>query len=88
MTPFPLFLNVPEVPQEVQVMSMNVNYEESITKKIQDLSPEQLEEVIDFIEFLKIKRMKKGHIDVSSLLLQQESVSRIWNSENEDLYEL
>ena len=69
-------------------MSMNVNYEESITQKLQDLSPELLEEVIDFIEFLKIKRMKKGHIDFNSLLLQQESLSRIWDSENEDLYEL
>ena len=69
-------------------MSMNTNYEESITQKLQDLSPELLEEVIDFIEFLKIKRMKKGHIDVNSLLLQQESLSRIWDSENEDLYEL
>jgi len=69
-------------------MSMNVNYEETITKKLQDLSPELLEEVIDFIEFLKIKRMKKGHIDVSSLLLQQESLNRIWHSDNEDVYEL
>jgi hypothetical protein len=67
---------------------MNVNYEETITKKLQDLSPELLEEVIDFIEFLKIKRMKKGHVDVSSLLLQQESISRIWDSENEEVYEL
>ena len=69
-------------------MSINVNYEERITEKIQDLSPELLEEVIDFIEFLKIKRMKKSHIDVSSLLLQQESLSRIWDNGNEDLYEL
>jgi hypothetical protein len=67
---------------------MNVNYEESITQKLQDLSPELLEEVIDFIDFLKIKRMKKSYIDVSSLLLQQENLSRIWDSENEDLYEL
>ena len=69
-------------------MSMNVNIEETITKKLQDLSPELLEEVIDFIEFLKIKRMKKSHTDVNSLLLQQESLSRIWDGENEDLYEL
>jgi hypothetical protein len=69
-------------------MSININYKESITQKLQDLSPELLEEVIDFIEFLKIKRMKKGHIDVSSLLLQQESLGRIWDSENEDVYEL
>ena len=69
-------------------MSMNANYKETITKELQDLSPELLEEVIDFIEFLKIKRMNKGHIDVGSLLLQQESISRIWDSENEDVYEL
>ena len=69
-------------------MSMNVNYEETITKKLQDLSPELLEEVIDFIEFLKIKKMKKGNIDISSLLIQQESLNRIWQSENEDVYEL
>ena len=69
-------------------MSMNVNIEETITKKLQDLSPAMLEDVIDFIEFLKIKRMKKSHSDVSSLLLQQESLSRIWGSENEDGYEL
>jgi hypothetical protein len=57
-------------------------------KKLQDLSPELLEEVIDFIEFLKIKRMKKGNTDVSQLLIQQESLNRIWHSENEDVYEL
>jgi len=69
-------------------MSININYEESITQKLQGLSPELLEEVIDFIEFLKIKRMKKKHIDVNTLLLQQESLNRIWESENEDVYEL
>jgi hypothetical protein len=69
-------------------MSININYKESITQKLQDLSPELLEEVIDFIEFLKIKRMKKSHTDINSLLLQQESLSRIWDGENEDLYEL
>ena len=68
-------------------MSVNVNYEEIITKKLQDLSPELLEEVIDFIEFLKLKRMKKGYIYDSSLLIQQESLNRIWHSENEDFYE-
>jgi hypothetical protein len=67
---------------------MNVNYEETIKKELQDLSPELLEEVIDFIEFLKIKRMKKGNTDVSQLLIQQESLNRIWHSENEDVYEL
>jgi hypothetical protein len=32
--------------------------------------------------------MKNTDINHNSLLLQQESLSRIWDSESEDLYEL
>jgi hypothetical protein len=60
----------------------------SIIKDIEDLPPELIQEVIDFIEFLKIKKMKKTGVDYESLLLQQESLSRIWKAESEDLYEL
>jgi len=69
-------------------MDIAVNYKEAVTKQLEDLSPELIEEVIDFIEFLKIKRMKKDGVDSSSLLLQQESLSKIWDSESEDVYEL
>jgi len=69
-------------------MGIAVNYKETMIKQLEDLSPELIQEVIDFVEFLKIKRMKTSGIDSISLLLQQESFSRIWDSESEDLYEL
>ncbi len=69
-------------------MGIAVNYKETMIKQLEDLSPELIQEVIDFVEFLKIKRMKTSGVDSNSLLLQQESLSRIWDSESEDLYEL
>ncbi len=64
------------------------NHKELIVKDIEELPPELIQEVIDFIEFLKVRRMKKTSVDYESLLLQQESLSRIWKAESEDLYEL
>lgn len=69
-------------------MGIAVNYKETIIRQLEDLSPELIQEVIDFVEFLKMKRMKTSGVDSNSLLLQQESLSRIWDSESEDLYEL
>ena len=69
-------------------MDIAVSNKENIVKELEGLTPELIREVIDFIEFLKIKRMKKAGINHSFLLLQQESLSRIWGSESEDLYEL
>ncbi len=69
-------------------MDIAVSNTENIVKELEGLTPEWIQEVIDFIEFLKVKRMKKTGINHSSLLLQQESLSRIWCSESEDLYEL
>ena len=54
----------------------------SIIKHIEGLTPDMIQEVIDFIDFLKLKR------DIGPLLLQQESLRRIWESDVEDLYEL
>jgi len=69
-------------------MSIAVNYKETIIRQLEDLSPELIQEVIDFAEFLKIKRMKTSGVDTDSLLLQQESLGRIWDSKSEDLYAL
>ena len=69
-------------------MNIAVNYKETIIRQIEDLSPELIQEVIDFAEFLKIKRMKTSGMDPDLLLLQKESLGRIWDSESEDLYEL
>lgn len=69
-------------------MSIAVNYKETIIRQLENLSPELIQEVIDFAEFLKIKRMKTSGVDPDSLLLQQESLGRIWDRKSEDLYEL
>jgi len=60
----------------------------SIIKRIEGLTPDMIQEVIDFIDFLKLKRMDKLDSDKGALLLQQESLRRIWESDAEDLYEL
>lgn len=69
-------------------MATLTNSKKLIVKELEELPPELIQEVIDFIEFLKYKRMKKTGVDYESLLLQQESLSRIWKAESEDLYEL
>lgn len=69
-------------------MGTSVNYKETIAKQLDDLSPELIREVIDFIEFLKTKRLKTNGVDFNTLLVEQESLSRIWDSESEDVYEL
>jgi hypothetical protein len=69
-------------------MGVTANYKEIIVKDLEELPLELIQEVVDFIEFLKIKRMKKTGVDDYSLLLQQESLNRIWKAESEDLYEL
>jgi hypothetical protein len=73
---------------EVKIMSDLINHKELIIKDLEELSPELVQEVIDFIEFLKIRRMKKTGVDYESLILQQESLSRIWEEASEDIYEL
>jgi len=69
-------------------MGITVNYKEIIVKDLEELPPELIQEVIDFVEFLKIKKLRKADVDYELLLLQQESLNRIWKAESEDLYEL
>lgn len=69
-------------------MNIAVNYKETISKHLDGLTPELIEEVIDFIEFLKTKKMVSGNGAQGVLLLQQESLDRIWRNESEDLYAL
>jgi hypothetical protein len=59
-----------------------------ILKQINELPPELTQEVLDFIEFLKTKRLKKEPLKRSLLLIQQESLKKIWDSEDKDLYEI
>jgi len=68
-------------------MKTAVDYKESIVKELEELTPELIQEVIDFVEFLKEKKMKKTYKDSDLLLIQQEGLKKIWDTESEDLYE-
>jgi hypothetical protein len=59
-----------------------------IVKSVAGLTPDMIQEVIDFIDFLKFKKIEKTYNDRESLMIQQGSLNRIWESESEDLYEL
>jgi len=61
---------------------------EDILKQVKDLPPDLTQGVIDFIEFLKMKRFKKGLFEKNFLFIQQNNLRKIWDSEEEDLYEL
>jgi hypothetical protein len=74
--------------KEVKIMAIVDSSETSIIKRIEGLTPDMIQEVIDFIDFLKLKRMDKLNGDKGALLVQQETLHRIWESEAEDLYEL
>ena len=60
----------------------------NIIKRIEELTPDMIQQIIDFIDFLKLKRMDKLNSDEGALLVQQESLRKIWESDAEDLYEL
>ena len=63
-------------------MGTAINSKEIIMKDIEELTPELIQEVIDFIEFLKYKRVKRTGVDYNSLIIQQKSLSRIWDVES------
>ena len=69
-------------------MGTAINSKEIIMKDIEELTPELIQEVVDFIEFLKYKRVKRTGVDYNSLIIQQKSLSRIWDAESENTYEL
>ncbi len=69
-------------------MPISTEDREYILKSIDALPSHRIEEVIDFIEFLKTRSHgKRSAVSESSLILQQVSLSKIWEDE-EDLYEL
>ena len=69
-------------------MAITDKSQTNIIKHIEGLTPDMVQEVIDFIDFLKTKKTDKMNSNMGGLLLQQESLRRIWESDAEDLYEL
>ena len=69
-------------------MTISVENRDHILKSIETLPPHKIEEIIHFIEFLQAKSSsKRSAVNESWLLLQQASLTKIWEDE-EDLYEL
>jgi hypothetical protein len=69
-------------------MTISAENMDHIIRSIETLPPNKIEEVIHFINVLKAKPSgKKSAVNESYLLLQQASLSKIWEDE-EDLYEL
>ena len=65
-------------------------YEKELIKAVDKLPEDKVIEVIDFAKFLKSQHTgtSKSQIDKSSLLLQQRSLGKIWDSPEEDIYDL
>jgi len=65
-------------------------YENELIEVIDKLPEDKVIEVIDFAKFLKSQHphISKSQIDDSSLFLQQKSLSKIWDSPEEDIYDL
>ena len=57
---------------------MRILNKETILKQLEELPPELTQEVLDFIDFLRIKRVKKGMSEQNLLLIQQENLRKIW----------
>lgn len=69
-------------------MHISTENKDYIIKSIENLPPQKVQEVIDFIDFLLMRSQDEASgVDVPSLLLQQDALSKIWEDEK-DLYEL
>jgi hypothetical protein len=64
--------------------------EMELIKVVDKLPEDKVLELIDFAKFLKSQYIgtSRSQIDKSSLLLQQTSLSKIWDNPEEDIYDL
>jgi len=69
-------------------MTLSEEQRASIIERIEDLPSDKIQQVIDFIDFLKIKKEEAADSSDAALIVQQNSLSKIWESETEDLYDL
>jgi len=65
-------------------------YENELIKVIDKLPEDKVIEVLDFAKFIQSQHshISSSQIDKGSLLLQQKSLSKIWDSPEEDIYDL
>ena len=68
-------------------MEASRKFQEELSSIVEKLPEAKVREVIDFANFLVYKSSRSA-IDESALLIQQESLKKIWDNPEEDIYEL
>jgi hypothetical protein len=68
-------------------MEASRKFQEKLSSIVEKLPDEKVLEVIDFANFLVYKSSRSA-IDEGALLIQQESLKKIWDNPEEDIYEL
>ena len=57
-----------------------------LSKKLRSLSPERLEEVTDFVDFL-LQRQQDRQVTRDMLRLSQDALTRVWDNEEDAVYD-
>jgi hypothetical protein len=74
-----------------EVIMLNVHeYKSRINDIIEHLPESKVEELLDFAAYLKARYPGKeeSQVNEESLIIQQESLKKIWDNPAEDIYEL
>ena len=71
-------------------MTTNKQYKKQLSIILDNLPIKKVIELFDFAQFLNEQYLKgeKSAINKNSLLIQQLSLRKIWDSSEEDVYEL
>ena len=71
-------------------MTTNKQYKKQLSIILDNLPIKKVIELFDFAQFLNEQYLqeKRSAINKNSLLIQQQSLRKIWDSSEEDLYEL
>jgi hypothetical protein len=64
----------------------NGNLEQMLITKIKALSPQQVAEVVDFVEFLKL-RDEEHSITQAGSTLSEESLHKVWDNADDADYD-
>jgi hypothetical protein len=59
---------------------------ENLAEKIQTLSPEQMAEVEDFVDFLRLRSQDRGLVRASAEL-STPSFAEVWSNPEDDVYD-
>ena len=71
-------------------MTTNKQYKKQLLIMLDNLPLKKVIELFDFAQFLNEQYLqeKKSALNKNSLLIQQQSLRKIWDSSEEDVYEL